>query len=450
MSTNAKGVVSASSSREGWSRKAVRSPKIVTSIFLGVAMTALLLSVSASAAPLPTHHLKETFGSAQQPSFASPFGLAVDQSNGDVLAIDKGGNEKQKVVFLPSSSQWVTGDTFKLKNLPSGCATETASINYSSATVTIKNNIANALATACSVTTASFATGGTASAGVTVEFKESFAGKALPLMQFEALSVTNPGASGTVERLASGNKPGVYRYKENGEPANFTSSGTNVIDSGGAIASSSLRSQVAVDNSGTATNGNIYVAESNATKELKIYDSAGNTLTSLTKYKAGPSASGAETTFGEGICGVAVGPEGAVYVAEFGPSGQIHKYVPSGAVPTVANNTLNIEGLENPCPVAAGAGLTAGSIFAYVGTGLNKYNATTGAFDYQLVASINGLSVDPVTGHVYAALSGSSEVLEQNASGGSPTEVSRTKTASLSRRRRGQRLHREHVYDPGG
>jgi hypothetical protein len=58
-----------------------------------VALTALLalavsLASAASASAAQTHPFLETFGSAAQPSFGEPEGMAVDQSTGDLLVID--------------------------------------------------------------------------------------------------------------------------------------------------------------------------------------------------------------------------------------------------------------------------------------------------------------------------------------------------------------------------
>jgi hypothetical protein len=284
------------------------------------ALTALLAPAFANAAPLPTHHLLETFGSAAQPTFTTPgaAGMAVDQSTGDLLVINKAAN--------------------------------------------------------------------------------------------------------TVER-----------FNEDGTPSNFSATATNAL-TGFAFNTQTFRSQVSVDNSGTATDGNIYVAQTSAaTKpELKLYDKDGNALTTLTQYKAGPNGEGAATAFAEGICGVAVGPEGDLYVAEYGEPGQVHKYEPSGAVPGAADNTLNFS-VNKPCLLAAGAGPTAGSLFAYrVAEGVYKFNASTGAQAYEATGSTGAISVDPVSGHLYAGTV-VGEVVELNVSGASAATVSATQLGSNAR-----------------
>jgi hypothetical protein len=55
---------------------------------LSVAVVACAVPASASAAS--AHAFKETFGSAVQPSFNEPEGMAVDQPSGDLFVIDAG------------------------------------------------------------------------------------------------------------------------------------------------------------------------------------------------------------------------------------------------------------------------------------------------------------------------------------------------------------------------
>jgi hypothetical protein len=55
---------------------------------LALSVGILLAPASASAAQI--YVFLENFGSAAQPTFANPEGLAVDQSTGDLLVIDAG------------------------------------------------------------------------------------------------------------------------------------------------------------------------------------------------------------------------------------------------------------------------------------------------------------------------------------------------------------------------
>jgi hypothetical protein len=56
---------------------------------LGLAVCVELL-VAAAPASAVTHPFLETFGSAAQPTFTDPGGMAVDPATGDVYVIDNG------------------------------------------------------------------------------------------------------------------------------------------------------------------------------------------------------------------------------------------------------------------------------------------------------------------------------------------------------------------------
>jgi hypothetical protein len=234
----------------------------------------------------------------------------------------------------------------------------------------------------------------------------------------------------------------VSHYHEDGTPANFSALGTNVIDGkkgpgGKTCAEGELSScdktpneailgnygeanevQVAVDNSGGATNGDVYVTDS-ANKVIDIFAPDGHYLGQLTASSEG--------AFGE-TCGVAVGPNGNVYVGDF--SGKVHKFVSLGAAhnPLVnADNTANFA-FSEACQVASGAGPTAGYIFAaHYNGGVAKLDSSTGAEKYVLSSGNNTtVSVNPTSGHVYVATG--SEVKEYDASG----STSATEKSSIS------------------
>lgn len=57
---------------------------------LGLVLCAGLLLVPASASAAESHAFLEKFGSANQPTFGEPEGMAVDQATGDLLVIDSG------------------------------------------------------------------------------------------------------------------------------------------------------------------------------------------------------------------------------------------------------------------------------------------------------------------------------------------------------------------------
>ena len=211
---------------------------------------------------------------------------------------------------------------------------------------------------------------------------------------------------------------------------NCTVSGNEIT---GLSFSSAVEVQVAVDNSGGATDGNIYVAGGASSNLVDIFGKDGTHLGQLTKYKEGPNPpSGPLTGFGY-ACGVAVDPSGNVYVgdAEGGVNPGVHKYHPSGSVPANGDNTLNFSAVE-PCTLAAGTGPSAGSIFVSTFLGkVTKFNSTTGVEDYEVSSATTiTVSVDPSSGHLYAAQS--EKIAEFDASGpSSATEISSTSLASF-------------------
>ncbi len=148
----------------------------------------------------------------------------------------------------------------------------------------------------------------------------------------------------------------ISRWHKDGTPADFPALGSNVIE--GFTFHFPAGTQIAVDNSGGASAGDIYVASESGAVE--IFDKNGNSLGQLTAYNAGPAAEGAATPFG-GVCGVTVDPAGDVYVGECSNGGAIHKYEPSGNPPVNADSSANFF-FNVPGAIAAGAEATNGSL----------------------------------------------------------------------------------------
>jgi hypothetical protein len=210
----------------------------------------------------------------------------------------------------------------------------------------------------------------------------------------------------------------ISRYKPDGTPDDFSALGSNVIDGEGAgdetpegglqFSSSefSVRNevQIAIDNSGSASDGNIYLTQ--AERHLVyVFAPSGAYLGKLGEYEEGANAGGPLTALGY-PCGVGVAPNGTVYVGD-SSNGLIHKYAPS------ANPLLNADNVANfsypgACTLAVGVGPTAGFIFAVSVDGnrsypLDKLDASTGEKQYELDVFVNTVFVDPATGDVYAA-----------------------------------------------
>jgi hypothetical protein len=193
------------------------------------------------------------------------------------------------------------------------------------------------------------------------------------------------------------------RFHEDGTPSNFSALGSNVIE--GLTFNFPEEAQVAVDNSGGSTEGDIYVPQAQA-GIVKIYNADGSSVGQLTESSEGP--------FNE-PCGVGVDEDGNVYVSDF--SGHVHRF----ASPPVDGESIDLVSGKT-CTVAAGAGATDGFIFpAHLnveGGEVAKLNSTSGAQQYQVhPGPTTTVTVDPGTGHVLIA--SGNEVKEFDASGSS-------------------------------
>ena len=209
----------------------------------------------------------------------------------------------------------------------------------------------------------------------------------------------------------------IYRYHADGTPAPFAALGTNTLDGkagpGGKPCAEEpascdqtpqnklelYSSQIAIDHSGTSTDGNIYVAEGQQSL-IDIFSSEGRYLGQLT-------AAGFEPFHGS-VCGVTVDGSGAVYVASGGHT--ITKYVPGGAVPVDSDFVTNFEpeqARQFLCKLAAGEGPSAGSLFAaYWGQDnskrVGKINEATGESSDFVGGYGTEIAVDPTTGNLIA------------------------------------------------
>ncbi len=177
------------------------------------------------------------------------------------------------------------------------------------------------------------------------------------LSAFGSFSGTSPQALAVDQQTgdvyaASPSDNNVYRFDSEGNPANFTCGGCsgNTL-SGFSMAAGPGRVEIAVDNSGGPTDGDVYVAASVSAK-VYIYSRSGELLGTL---------EGSETPEGEffNTCGVAVDQSnGDLYVGDYGSG--IFRYTPSGTAPTDSDYAGGIIpvgfGQFGACQVAADHG----------------------------------------------------------------------------------------------
>jgi DNA-binding beta-propeller fold protein YncE len=222
----------------------------------------------------------------------------------------------------------------------------------------------------------------------------------------------------------------IARFNADGTPDDFSALGTNRITGlSFRVGAGGWADQLAVDNSGTLTNGDIYVTQG-LSHRVNVYNSAGEQIAELT---------GGGGSLFEGQlspCGVAVGPSGQLYVGSGGPESKLFTFIPTGNSPFSVEAVAVPSEVETPCTLGAGAGANAGALFtsfedfALERAGFAKLSAATGALDYEfpqtfrLKTGSQRLAVDPVDGNVYVGSSGEFEhrqplVREFDVSGGS-------------------------------
>ncbi len=164
----------------------------------------------------------------------------------------------------------------------------------------------------------------------------------------QALAVDQ--ASGDVYALdTSGGK--LLRFTSSGAPADFTAgpgATTNEI-SGLSFQEFASIDQVAVDNSGGPSDGDVYVTQSSS-GIVKVFSSDGEPLGTLTGEKTPEGSLGGE------VCGVAVDQSnGDLYVASY--NNRIWRYLPSGAMVAEKDYSGGISTTIHPCSLAVAKGV---------------------------------------------------------------------------------------------
>jgi hypothetical protein len=389
-------------------------------------LVALLLVLAAPAQAKEVRPAPVAFGTAAQPSFTEVSGLAVDQSSGELYVLDgSGANEVQTVTVSATAGQFKL--RFKGKS--------SANIAFNATAKEVKEALLN-LSTIGKPPEVQGpigpenidVSGGPGDAGGTHPYEITFVeelGKtdveqltcpsgSTPLSGGVGCSVTTTVTGSSDDRLK--------RYHADGSPDEFSALGSNEIDgkgTGDATPQNGLLfpilrpsnpslAQVAIDESGGPTDGDVYVSQ-NFGHLIDIFAPSGAYLGQLTQYTESTPEGPKVKSFGE-ICAVAVDPAGTLYVGEalagVAEKGAIHKYA-QPAVPhsplANADSSANFDGLA--CQLALGAGPAAGALFK-TGRFANtfKIDATTGAFGYVVESEgTRAVAVNRVNGRLFTA-----------------------------------------------
>jgi hypothetical protein len=223
----------------------------------------------------------------------------------------------------------------------------------------------------------------------------------------------------------------IQRFDSSGSPLAFSALGSpagssNVINgSGDGISdadatpqnffSASFASQVAVDSSGTATDGNIYFTDT-SNQVVDVFAASGAYLGQLDGSTT-PQGTWADSFASP--CGVATDPSGNLYVATI--SGTIDRYAPSGSPVTDPDYDAQIDGLGfGTCPLAADSTGAVYNVATNFGTApLTKYAAsdfgTTAPPGTAIDPNSTTVALDPVSEDVYADQGG--RVVQYDSSG---------------------------------
>jgi Collagen triple helix repeat (20 copies)/Divergent InlB B-repeat domain len=257
-----------------------------------------------------------------------------------------------------------------------------------------------------------------ASAAEPHEFLEDFGAAAEPTFTTPTGMAVDP-ASGDLLVIDASDRT-LHRFNPNGTAANFSAlTSTNVIDGHAgeadatpqgqilrveALATAAAEAQVAVapPTAAAGTAGDIYATDGFNGHVVDVFSSTGAYLTQLTGMTL--------------PCGVAVAPNGNVFVGDY-ETNKVSRFVPS-AGPTYAKTGEFTT--SHPCQLAATEGFVyvneyAGGVRKFVSEG-----AETGTLKYVVnPLSYATISIDPFDGHLYAVRYSTAQIVEYDVSGAS-------------------------------
>lgn len=226
-------------------------------------------------------------------------------------------------------------------------------------------------------------------------------GKAASGQFTELASVTVDPSSGDLYVLDTANAGRLYKFDSEGEPLDFSATGTNFIEGTGGTAFR-RENQIAIAPPGAAggTAGDIYLAN---TKVVKIYSSAGLGIGQITS----------EDSLGRsiGLCGVAVDTAGNIFTKtnDAGYPDIVRKYTPTANPPANADESGSSISIANTCNLAVDGN---GSIYAS-GEGfprLYKLSSLTAEAAQLVDSSSHTVAVESGTNNFYG--SGEDEITQ--------------------------------------
>jgi len=205
----------------------------------------------------------------------------------------------------------------------------------------------------------------------------------------KAQSLAIDDAAGSLYVLDSGKKV-VDKFNLAGEAQNFVATGTSSLDGSatpqGVFPEGDPWGDIAVDNSGGANQGNIFVS-GQGSAPLNAFDSGGDYLWQI----------------GEGVfgydCGIAVDASGHLWVGDE-PAHQAREFDNAGSPPAQIGEVTDTSGSERPCRVGLDAG---GNLYiVQEKSQVDKY--VGGVFASTIdAASTNDVTIDQSsgTGHIF-------------------------------------------------
>lgn len=245
---------------------------------------------------------------------------------------------------------------------------------------------------------------------------ETFGSAAQPT--FEHLSSIAIDSSGDLLAIDAQAKT-LSRFNPDGTPAAFTALGTNVIDAKGAgdgtpqngfVFKTPTDQQIAVDNSGTLTDGNIYVTQ--GFKEvgnlIDVFAPSGQYLGQLTA--AGSTKFGTAGSGPFSPCGAGVDNKGNLFVGA-GYENKVYKFDPSANPPLNTDLVATYTHAQPVCNLAVGTGAGSGSVFVntaftFKGDSVFRLSSANLAFESLVDHGEDRLvAVDSSDGHLYAVSS---------------------------------------------